>query len=81
MPARRPQRIYRSRGDAFSQVLLRETAVLCQSLTDKLALLAGIGNKVKPADGHPHDIGFFSDEAIVEYQRRESPESTSRDGP
>lgn len=74
MPARRPQRIFHSRGDALSQVLLRETAVLCQSLTDKLALLAGIGNKVKPADGLPHDIGFFSDEAIVEYQRRESPE-------
>lgn len=74
MPARRPQRIYRSRGDAFSQVLLRETAILCQSLTDKLALLAGIGNKVKPADGYSHNIGLFSDEAIVEYQRRESPE-------
>ncbi|WP_155301460.1 hypothetical protein [Pantoea ananatis] len=45
MPARRPQRIIRSRGDALSQGLLRETAILCQSLTDKLALLAGTGKK------------------------------------
>lgn len=74
MPARRPQRIIRSRGDALSQGLLRETAILCQSLTDKLALLAGIGKKVEPAEVHPHDTGFFSDEATVEYQRCESPE-------